>query len=216
MAGRLLVTDFDGTLTRRDFFQLVVEAFAPEHLEAYWRGYRDGRLTHFEALAGIFAGIKASEAEMEGLLARAEPDPDLAAWLGRLAEAGWRVVVASAGCEWYIRRILGRCGVEVPVFANPGRFVPGEGLFMMAPAGSPYYCPGLGIDKAAIVRGGLEEGRVVAFAGDGYPDEAAARLVEPGLRFARDDLARALERAGLAYRPFGRWADVARALCAGG
>src|SRR5262245_21481054 len=46
MAGRLLVTDFDGTLTRRDFFQLVVEAFAPEHLEVYWRGYRDGRLTH--------------------------------------------------------------------------------------------------------------------------------------------------------------------------
>ena len=66
----LLVTDFDGTLTRHDFFHLVVEAFAPAGLDGYWRDYAAGRITHFEALAGIFGGVRASEAEMERLRQR--------------------------------------------------------------------------------------------------------------------------------------------------
>jgi 2-hydroxy-3-keto-5-methylthiopentenyl-1-phosphate phosphatase len=107
---------------------------------------------------------------------------------------------------------LQRAGVELPVFANPGRFTPGGGLHMRLPVGSPVFSPTLGIDKAALVRRGLEQGRVVAFAGDGYPDAEAARLVAPQFRFARHDLARALDREGLPYRRFERWADVARAL----
>lgn len=209
---RLLVTDFDGTVTRRDFFHLVVEAFAPAHLEEHWEGYRTGRLTHFEALAGIFAGVVANEEQMEQLLTRAEPDPELAPWVARLHAAGWDVVVASAGCEWYIRRVLARAGVELPVYANPGTFTPGGGLRMTLPVESPVFSPTLGIDKAALVRRGLAQGRVVAFAGDGYPDTEAARLVAPRLRFARHDLAAALDREGLPYWRFERWADVARRL----
>lgn len=211
---RLLVTDFDGTITQRDFFHLVVETFAPAHLEKYWEGYRSGRLTHFQALAGIFAGIRASEAEMDELLQRAEPEPELAYWVEKLRQAGWQIQVASAGCAWYIERILSRAGVQVPVFANPGTFSAEEGLRMRLPIESPVYSPTLGIDKAALVRSGKELGQVVAFAGDGYPDVEAARLVEERYRFARGDLARALAEEGLTYRGFERWREVAKQLCA--
>lgn len=210
---RLLVTDFDGTLTRRDFFWLAVEAFAPAHLEQYWREYREGRRTHFEALAGIFACLPVSEGQMLELLAGAEAEPELADWVGRLSGAGWDVVVASAGCEWYIRRILAACRVDLPVHANPGTFEPGVGLHMRLPVESPFFSPTIGIDKAAIVRQGLEQGRIVAFAGDGFPDAEAACLVPAERRFARADLATALRQRGLPYRPFDRWRDVARALC---
>lgn len=209
----LLVTDFDGTLTRRDFFHLVVDAFAPEALAQYWGGYRAGRYTHFEALAGIFASIRASEEEVLQVVRRAELEPELSQWLRRLHDAGWEVVVASAGCEWYIRRLLTWAGVEVEVHANPGEFVPGHGLQMRLPVGSPYLDARTGIDKAAIVRRALEAGREVAFAGDGFPDAAAAKLVPEQRRFARADLALALNHEGLAYRPFERWSEVARALC---
>ena len=210
----LLVTDFDGTLTRRDFFQLVVEAFAPAALAEFWDGYRAGRYSHFEALRGIFASIRASEAEVRRVVACAELEPELTVWLERLESAGWEVVVASAGCEWYIRQVLADGGAGLVVHANPGRFEEGKGLLMEAPTGSAYYCPLTGIDKAAIVRAGLDAGRRVAFAGDGYPDVEAARLVRADLRFARADLAEALRREGLGYRPFERWAEVARGLLA--
>ena len=48
--GQVLVTDFDGTMTRRDFFQLVVERLLPPGTPDYWGEYLAGRITHFEAL----------------------------------------------------------------------------------------------------------------------------------------------------------------------
>jgi 2,3-diketo-5-methylthio-1-phosphopentane phosphatase len=209
----LLVTDFDGTLTRNDFFHLVVDAFAPAGTADYWAAYRSGTLTHFQALQGIFANITASEEEVLAAVARAELEPRLAHWVQALAHAGWDVVVASAGCEWYIRHLLAEARVELPVYANPGHFVAGQGLRMEAPVTSPFYSPTTGINKAAIVRSGLDTGRTVAFAGDGFPDAEAARLVPAKLRFARADLAAALDREGLPYTPFERWAEVAGALC---
>ena len=205
----VLVTDFDGTITGRDFFWLVVEAFAPAHLEVHWRKYTAKQITHFEALAGIFDRLTASDAAMSDLLDRASPEPDLKTWLGRLDRAGWDVVVVSAGCSWYIERILARAGVSLPVHSNPGTFIPGGGLHMRLPTESPYFSPELGIDKAAVVREYQRAGRVVAFAGDGFPDADAARLVPAGLRFARADLAAKLAGEGLAFRPFERWGDVA-------
>jgi 2-hydroxy-3-keto-5-methylthiopentenyl-1-phosphate phosphatase len=105
--------------------------------------------------------------------------------------------------------------VALEVHANPGR-VEGGALRMELPAGSPYFSPTHGVDKAAVVRAAAAAGRRVAFAGDGFSDAPAARLVPPGLRFARANLALALRAEGLAFRPFERWSEVAAALVAEG
>jgi 2-hydroxy-3-keto-5-methylthiopentenyl-1-phosphate phosphatase len=104
-------------------------------------------------------------------------------------------------------------GVQLEIHANPGRVEPGRGLIMERPVGSPYASLSHGIDKAAIVRAGLERGQRVAFAGDGFPDLAAARLVSASHRFARHDLRSALERERLGFTPFERWGEVAAHLC---
>ncbi len=208
-----LVTDFDGTLTRHDFFDLALRELAPPGAALYWDEYVQGRLNHFETLRAIFASIRTDEAAVLRVVEALEPDPDLADAVARLERAGWRVVVASAGCEWYIRRVLQRCGVRLELHANPGRFEAGRGLIMESPTDSPFASPTHGIDKAAVVRAALAAGPT-AFVGDGLPDLEAARLVEPGLRFARADLAAALRREGLAFRPFERWSDVAHTLAA--
>ena len=68
------------------------------------------------------------------------------------------------------------------------------------------------MDKAAVVRFHRRRDALVAFAGDGFADREAALQTDPGLRFARADLAAALDEEGQAYRTFTRWADVTRAL----
>jgi 2-hydroxy-3-keto-5-methylthiopentenyl-1-phosphate phosphatase len=83
---------------------------------------------------------------------------------------------------------------------------------MRLPTDSPYFSAATGIDKAAVARAALAGGGPVAFAGDGPPDLAPALLVPGRLRFARAHLADELKRLGEEFRPFGRWADVARAL----
>jgi 2-hydroxy-3-keto-5-methylthiopentenyl-1-phosphate phosphatase len=212
--GGVLVSDFDGTMTRHDFYKLAIESLLPPGTPDYWAEYRAGAITHFEALRRYFAAIRAGRKEVLRVVDRMKLDPDLPEAVADLREAGWDVVVTSAGCDWYIRRLLAAADVNVEVHANPGRFEPGRGLLMEMPTDSPYLSPTLGVDKARVVRRHLDEGRTVAFAGDGFPDAEPALLVPGTLRFARGDLAELLDREGQDYQPFDTWSDIARVLLA--
>jgi len=73
----VLVSDFDGTMTRHDFYKLVIESLLPPETPDYWAMYRAGTITHFEALRRYFAAIRASEAEVLAVVRRMELDPDV-------------------------------------------------------------------------------------------------------------------------------------------
>ncbi len=83
---------------------------------------------------------------------------------------------------------------------------------MTLPTDSPYFSPHTGIDKEAVVRHAVEDGRCVAFAGDGQPDLPAAMLVPPPRRFARGWLADYLNAEGIPFQPFSRWAEISKRL----
>ena len=131
-----MVSDFDGTMTGHDFYELAIESLLPSDTPDYWAEYRAGTITHFEALRRYFAAIRASEEEVWAVVRQMELDPNLRGAVESLHRAGWSVLVTSAGCEWYIRRLLATAGVEVEIHANPGRFEAGKGLLMEMPTGS--------------------------------------------------------------------------------
>lgn len=212
----VLVTDFDGTMTRHDFYKLAIESLMPPDVPNHWEGYRSGAITHFEALRLYYSAIRKSEAEVLAVVDRMELDPALPAAVESLRRAGWDVVVASAGCDWYIRRLLSAAGVEIEVHSNPGRFETGKGLLMEMPTHSPYLSRTLGVDKAMVVRRFQEQGLTVAFAGDGFPDADSARLVPDDLRFAKADLADVLTREGRPFRRFEVWSEIAGVLVSRG
>jgi len=218
MPDAVLVSDFDGTMTANDFYKLAVQRLlTPEDL-APWREYLAGRRTHFAALQEIFGSLHATEAQLLELVRDMAPDPALADAVARLRTAGWRVIVASAGCDWYIRRILASLGLDaqVEVHANPGELELGGALRMTLPASSPFTCLETGVDKAAIVRAHQAAGSTVAFAGDGFADLPAALQARPELRFARADLAQALRERNESFQTFERWSAVADALLSKG
>jgi 2-hydroxy-3-keto-5-methylthiopentenyl-1-phosphate phosphatase len=207
--ARVLVSDFDGTMTTHDFYKLALEELVPPETPNHWQAYREGRITHHEALRRYFGAIRVSEEEVLAIVDRMELDPQLGQSLSSLRAAGWEVIVASAGCEWYIRRLLAAANVELQVYANPGRFENGRGLIMDMPEDSPYFSANLGVDKTEIVRSHLAAGKLVAFAGDGYPDVDPARLVNEDLRFARADLAEVLQRENMGFHSYQAWSEIA-------
>jgi 2,3-diketo-5-methylthio-1-phosphopentane phosphatase len=208
---QILVSDFDGTITQLDFYDLVSRAY-PGIAGRFWEQYEAGAITHFEALRRIFAGIRAPEADLLGILRDMRIEPQLAEAVALLEQHGWRVIVASAGCDWYIRRLLADSGVALEVHANPGSYSPTTGLEMRLPDRSAFWSPELGINKVAVVREALRVSKRVGFAGDGRPDLAPALLVPPELRFARNWLARKLTEIGEGFRPFESWREIAQAL----
>ncbi len=211
----ILVSDFDGTMTRTDFFDLVRQEIPASGTRDYWQEYVDGRLSHFEALAGIFGSIRTDGATLERLVDRMELDPVLPDAIARLRAGGWEIVIASAGCDWYIKRLLETAGLQIPVHANPGTFSPETGLIMAPPSWSPFFSRETGINKVAIVKEALARSPRVAFAGDGRPDLEPATLVAPEHRFARGWLAHHLQKKGEAFQPFDSWARIADVLLGG-
>lgn len=207
---RILVTDFDGTITANDFYLLVARQYMPRNAPDYWARYASGGLTHFEAMQEFFSHTPSDPVRLERLLDETGPDPQLAAAIARLRGAGWELIIASAGSDWYIHRLLGRAGITgVAVHANPGEIEPGRGLKLRLPEESPFFSADAGIDKAAIVRDARRRAGTVAFAGDGPPDVEPALLVEPALRYATGWLAAELKRRGEPFRPFRRWHEIA-------
>ncbi len=212
LPDKRLVSDFDGTMTKHDFFRLALSYIPPQSAET-WTRYESGLTSHFAALQEIFSELKISDQKLDDLLSDMQIEPDLLNQWERLQEDGWSLVIASAGCAYYIERILHRIGVNPIVHANPGEFVPEIGLFMMRPVQSPFNCAETGIDKSAIVKQFLDSGCVTAFAGDGRPDLAPALLVEPKYRFAKGWLADELERLAVPFIRFEHWGEIVDILC---
>jgi 2,3-diketo-5-methylthio-1-phosphopentane phosphatase len=210
---KIFVSDYDGTITDKDFYRLLAERYAPGGTPDYFSHYREGRITHFEAMAAYFAFAPTEEQQLEELLTASQADPELGASGALLRRAGWELWVASAGSSWYVERVLSRAGVAATVFSNPGRLEHGRGLVLekLDPA-SPYHSPSVGVDKSSVVRHALDRAETVAYAGDGSTDVQPALLVPPDLRFARGYLAEALRERGESFRPFSRWSEIARTL----
>jgi len=213
MSRQILVTDFDGTVCQNEFYQLVRERLLPKDAPNYWEQFTSGSVSHLQVLQAYFSGIRASEADVIAMLADMQIEPRFAELVRQLEEAGWEVIVASAGCGWYIERLLTPLDLSLKVHTNPGRWVGGDaGLAMEPPYDSPFYCAEHGINKAAIIQDALSQADTVAFAGDGLTDVNGMLLLPPENRFARRDCAAVLDQKGEPYQPFDRWAEVAENL----
>lgn len=143
----ILISDFDGTMTGRDYFQLILDRHRPPEAQEIWDGYTAGRLTHFEAIAGVFGALRTDLAGAEALVRELDPPPGLGRAVCRLQDAGWELQIASAGCGWYIERYLAWQGIEVGSRACPGEFAAETGLVMRPATDSPFASEADGIDK---------------------------------------------------------------------
>jgi 2,3-diketo-5-methylthio-1-phosphopentane phosphatase len=206
VAPKVLISDFDGTITQTDFFSVVLDHYVPADAPDYLAQWRSGEITHFEAMQRYLAYTPTGERELSGILAKLQPEPELHRLIERLTAGGWDLIVVSAGCSWYIERVLN--GAPATIHASPGRLVPGSGLVMKPPSDSPFFCPAVGVSKEAAVSDALERYEQVAYAGDSRLDVAPSLLVPAEWRFARGFLAEELTRRGEGFRAFERWRDV--------
>src|SRR6516165_1465101 len=144
---KIFVSDYDGTITDKDFYALLAERYVPSDTPDYFAQYRKGRISHFEAMAAYFAFAPTEEQRLEELLAASEADPDLGASAALLRRAGWKLWVVSAGSSWYVERVLKHAGVDAPIYSNPGRIERGRGLVLEKfDPSSPFHSTAVGVD----------------------------------------------------------------------
>lgn len=176
-----LVSDFDGTISDDDFFNYISRRWLGEEALAPWRQYMAGEKTHFEALREIFAALRVQQPEFDEFICQIKVDCHFFTVADYCRRHGMPVYICSAGCDYYINKLIGTemGNTGVRLVANHGVYSPDKGLEMMPlPEDSPFYDPNIGVSKAAIVAYLQRRGYQVVYCGDGMPDVAAAAIAD--------------------------------------
>jgi 2-hydroxy-3-keto-5-methylthiopentenyl-1-phosphate phosphatase len=207
--SRVLVVDFDGTITEDDLLDEIAQTFGdPDVYREVDEGLDENRLTLREVITREFEPVRAPLDEVRRwVLDNVRIRPGFRGLVELARERGWRLVVVSSGFHELIEPVLDREGVEVELHAN--RVDPD-------PAGwrvQWQYADGCGACgescKRSIVREFARDDEIV-YIGDGYSDRCAAEASDRV--FALRELARYLDERGVPYEPFEDFEQVADSL----
>ncbi len=202
-----MFVDFDGTVTDRDTFDVLVPLFATKAVwDATERALDQGRATIREVLASQAALVRGERSEVNAILRReVNVDPSFAAFARACAAAAVPLTIVSSGIESIIRDRLGDFGLDaLPVVANDVEVRP-EGWSMRFRDAA-----GNGTDKAALVDDAIAHGLRTIFVGDGRSDFDASLRAD--VRFAKRGLPleRYLARHEATFERFDSFEDVER------
>jgi 2-hydroxy-3-keto-5-methylthiopentenyl-1-phosphate phosphatase len=215
----IVFLDFDGTITRRDATDAILEAFAdPEWLrvEEEWKR---GQIGSRECLTAQMALVRASKEEVDRLLDSIEIDPGFVPLLERCATLSTPVHVISDGFDYCITRILTRPSLALGPLLSGVQVVSshleqGDGALSSWRVGFPSSTEpclhGCGTCKPAAMTRLNPSSRMTIFVGDGLSDRYAAACAD--VVFAKDALAVYCDERAIAYTPYGDLGLVAQKL----
>jgi 2-hydroxy-3-keto-5-methylthiopentenyl-1-phosphate phosphatase len=205
--------DFDGTITRGDATDAILEAFA----DSRWRDLEEqwvaGRIGSRQCLQAQMALVRATPREVDALLDTIDIDAGLAALLDVCRRRRLPAHIISDGFDYCIDRILNRaplhCGsrtTPLPIVASHLSW--GAGGWETSFAYPPETCVhGCATCKPAAMEQLNPHGLFTIFVGDGISDRHAAACAD--MVFAKDKLADFCERSSIPYAPFETLAAVA-------
>jgi 2,3-diketo-5-methylthio-1-phosphopentane phosphatase len=211
-AKPVVFLDFDGTITRRDVTDAILDAYAgPEWLQAE-QAWQAGLIGSRECLTRQMALVDASADQIDALLDGIEIDPGLAPLFDACAARGVSVHIVSEGFDYCIERILLRPSLDLAQYLRGIQIVSAhvepngrrwEVAFPSAPC-----VHGCGTCKPATMDRLNRAGAPLVFAGDGLSDRHAAGHAD--WVFAKARLAAFCDQQAIAYTPYDTLATVAR------
>jgi 2,3-diketo-5-methylthio-1-phosphopentane phosphatase len=114
----LVILDFDGTVVRQDATDLILERFALPEWRDVEQDWVAGRIGSRECLARQIDLVRASDHDLDGVIAELEVDPGFPSFVSLCHDRGFDVVVGSDGLDRIIAPVLKRCGLSLPFVSN--------------------------------------------------------------------------------------------------
>ncbi|MGB2579389.1 2(,)3-diketo-5-methylthio-1-phosphopentane phosphatase [Elusimicrobium simillimum] len=205
----VFVSDFDGTITKEDFFKMVTTRLLTPAAMAPWDEYLAGRITHVQALNGIFGQVHLTKTELDDFIAQISVDEYFYPTVDFCKSHNIPLYICSAGSRYYIERKMGAYLKDsgITLLANGGSYSQDTGLSLIPPPPSdPFYSENLGVSKELLVQHLKERGYTVIYAGDGKPDLQAAQAAD--VVFAKDALLALCRETGLKTENFDSFKDI--------
>jgi 2-hydroxy-3-keto-5-methylthiopentenyl-1-phosphate phosphatase len=209
----ILFLDFDGTISRRDAVDVILEKYAdPQWLtfEAEWCA---GRLGSRDCLRAQMALVRATRKQIDGLLDEIGIDEDLVTLLEMCARHSIPAHIVSDGFDYCIRRILNGAGKRVAALLRGGRVCTahlesrGQRWLTEFPFFHQTCAHGCATCKPAVMRLLNKTNAPAIFVGDGLSDRYAVESAD--LVFAKDGLASYCTGQSIEHISYQNLGDVA-------
>lgn len=201
----IFVSDFDGTLTKKDFYLILIEKYLMDKSQELFELWKNGKYKDIEFLHLIFSSANRTQEEFLEDILSIELDNYFEDFVEQIKSKGGDFLVLSAGTSYYIEKLFLHKGIDVPVISNKGEFK-NNGIHVIIDKNAPYYSESYGIDKGKIVKNLKTKYKKIYFAGDSHPDTTAAQNAD--IAFAKSSLKKHLDSINHPYIPFNNFLDI--------
>ena len=206
MRNFAFISDFDGTLTKKDFYKIMSEAYLKEEYLPLFKVWKNGEMKDREYLSYVFNNVKRSETEIYEDILNIPFDPFAKEFITKIKDAGGDFIVVSAGTSYYINKIFEKNSIEgVDVYSNKGIFKD-NGIYFDLDENSEFYSDRYGIDKLSVVEKLKSNYKKIIYAGDSEPDIKPALISD--LVFARGELVELLQKEKKEFIEFEDFSEV--------
>jgi 2,3-diketo-5-methylthio-1-phosphopentane phosphatase len=210
MNKKVFVSDFDGTLTDKDFYQIVIDKYMTEEGNKLYTQWQKEKIQDIDFLGYVYKSINRDEKEILEDILTIPFDKYAKEFIHNIKKKGWDFVVLSAGTRYYIDRLFENLDIrDVTVFSNEGYFKD-RGIHLNVDENSWHYSKRYGIDKSKVINKLREQYDTIYFAGDSGPDVLPAKAAD--LVFAKNRLQDLLRKEGIKYIPFRNYKEVEKYL----
>src|SRR4051794_40639947 len=124
----MIFCDFDGTISRQDVVDLLLERFAGPQWRTIEEEWAAGRITARQCLDRQMACTRVRESDLAGLLREIEIDSGFKDIASLAQDSGVPLIVFSDGFDWIIHRLFAQNFIDtsalgIQVFASHLEFL---------------------------------------------------------------------------------------------
>ena len=198
--------DFDGTITKRDTLQFLLDEFGREAWRPIEERVGRGELVEAEALQMEMDLVDASlEEALRSIDGNIEIDPHFMEFMEWCRQNKIRTTIVSGGFGRFIRQVLPEeASSVIEVLANEIDIK--DGRWVVVPLGKWEDCRQCNHCKRTAVLGAKRDGRTTVYIGNGNTDICPARSAD--IVIARDRLTEAMSKMCRKFYEFEDFRDV--------
>lgn len=206
----IFVSDFDGTLTEKDFYQIIIDKYSGNWGRELYTKWQNLEIKDIDFLGKIFESIKRNEEEIFQDILSIKLDSNVKNFIEKIQKSGGEFLVLSAGTSYYIDKLFEYHGIkDITIISNKGIYKD-NGIKLMPDPNSPHYSERYGVDKSLVVRDLKSKYKKLYYAGDSQPDLEAALLAD--ITFAKGRLINLIKETKHSSVPFESFGEIEKYL----
>ena len=207
MKDKIVICDFDGTITKRDSLDMFLDQYAKDDWRKYEKEWFAGKMGSRECIRKQFdLLVDMDNEELDKFLKSVEIDDDFLEFYTIAKAQNIKVVVVSDGFDLFIDTILKNNGItDLEVHTNHLEFVDGK-FIMEFPNISNDCKKNSGTCKCKKVEAFKNEYKTTFYVGDGISDFCVCDKTD--YLFAKRRLATYCEQNNISFIPFNTFKEV--------